>query len=1113
MKRILLFCMSLVVAMSMFAAELNIYASGLKAGGMSADKKVQVEYLLNAPATAVEIHVLDATNAVVLNQAVTDADLLTKGQHAVTIDVSTLAVGEYQWEVKASAEATIEAAKVTGVEKRFNFYTPEGVAVDNSPESPYFGRVYVTESREGLATGDGRTTHQGIYIYDAALEDVTNQGDNAYAGGVEWTESTTAIGSFQAHMQSPSRVKVDEEGNVFVTDNARISAADNHSGVWMMDPANPSADFKEVLDVTKRGTLFTRINDVAIEGKGENRILYVNDWTDAIVRFPIGTCETPYSIQPTAADSLFTLADLNIVNAFNSIGLDGRGGFWIFQYRGQLDEYPIITHVNSKYERDYYVAKGNNNTSITGGNKRGGGAVSPDGGMIVINSEIGGVKKIVVLKVSYDENGVASAEDFVAVDGYTNIEGFAFDVAGNLYTASASKEYFEAWTLPKADNSFVTPAPKAQPIKVESTIVAVTGVSLDKNSADMKVGEQLTLVATVAPADATNKSIQWSSSDEEVAAVTNEGKVSAQKAGNATITVKTADGEFTAECAITVTNVDVEEVKLNTTAETLYKGETLKLTATILPANATNKNVAWTTSDAEIATVSEEGLVTAVAVGSAVITVTTEDQQKTATCTITVPEGAYPNIYAYGLKLESKGEEVVVGFNLNAPATEVQVLAYDAEGKEYVVAFAENVAAEYQTLKLDLANLVPGTYTWAVRAEAELTTEDDPVLVRQYTSITFNKPRGMVIDNNVNSPYFGQIYVTDGGSTVENSGMYILDPKLNSDEQIYTTGYSASAASPMRPTIGEDGLVYVTDWSDNAGNIHIFDPANPTEEKLVFGGTFTSKDGIWNTEDGKFIHGSISGCYVAGTGADRVLYTFDEDYTPAEGNKMCMLRYDIGALENPWAAEPSAVAYNNAEKFEQNGDSKILPSVAGGWWISQDRATDSKEVPALIHLSKDGVVDYNSNGSMGGRTRGAVTFNEDQTLCITAADNALRVNEVIWTDGVPAIKTLGGIPTTFGSQNNATCYDVALDRAGNIYASGDGKTLCVWAVYKDENVCVTPAAEGLSFEVTEVSGLENIEAGKMLKKGVYSVTGQYLGESAEGLQSGIYIIDGKKVVK
>lgn len=1094
MKRILLFCVSCLIAMTTFAAELNIYASGLKAGGMSADKKVQVEYLLNAPATAVEIHVLNADNTVAISLPVTDAALLTKGAHSATVDVSSLAVGEYRWEVKATAEAN-ETSQIVAVETR-TFSTPRGLDIDKNPANESFGNIYVSDPVGAVSEG------AGIWLYRPDM--TTPLVNTPYMDG-----------EFNPKAASPMHVFVAQDGLVYVSD-----WGDLNPNITIFDPANPTAPGKKVFKGESDGDGVEKDGDgVAIHGSmvsayalgtGADRKLFTIDEdiitygksAGNIYRYDIGELTATWEKAPSAIYYNDTLN--KIQNMCNKIYPDYlKGGVWIGQHRyTDASSIPSFMHMKDNGELDYVSG------SLGDFNNRGTFTINKEGTLLVTPA----LSALKVYEISYvnDSAVLTLKESIASVVASSACYDVAFDYAGNVFAVN-NGSVLKAVALAKADNSAVTPAPATQPIKVESTVVAVTGVTLDKTSADMKVGEQLTLVATVAPDDATNKSVAWTSSDAEVAAVSADGTVSALKAGTATITVTTQDGEKTATCAVAVTNVDVESIVLDKTAATIYKGETLQLNATIAPANATNKSIAWTTSDEAVATVDAEGLVVAVGTGSATITATTEDKQLTAACAVTVPEGAYPNIYAYGLKLESTADGVTVGFNLNAPATQVRVLAYDAEQNEYVVATVSDAKAEYQTVELNTADLPAGTYTWAVEAQAELVTEDDPVLVRQYATNTFKSPRGLAIDNNVNSQYFGQIYVTDGGdgAAAEVSGLYIFDPKLNGGDSLYTTGWSASKASPMRPTVGEDGLVYITDWSDNAGNIHIFNPATMAEETPVFGGTFSGAKGIWNTDDGKFIHGSISGCYVTGTGADRVLYTFDEDYN---NEAMAMLRYDIGALETPWAAEPSAVAYDNADKYEQNGDSKIIPSVAGGWWISQDRATDSQEIPALIHVSKDGVVDFNSNGTFGGRTRGAVTFNEDQTYCFSAADNAIRINEVTWTDGVPAIKTLIAIPTTFGAQNSSSCYDIAVDRAGNVYASGDGKSLCVWAVYKDENLCVTPAAEGLTFEVVE-TGIETLDAQKLMKKGVYSVTGQYLGETFDVLQSGVYIINGKKVVK
>lgn len=84
--------------------------------------------------------------------------------------------------------------------------------------------------------------------------------------------------------------------------------------------------------------------------------------------------------------------------------------------------------------------------------------------------------------------------------------------------------------------------------------VSVTGVTLNKTSTSIAVGANETLTATVAPSTATNKTVTWSTSDATIATVSN-GKVAGVKAGTATITVKTADGNKTATCAVTITEV------------------------------------------------------------------------------------------------------------------------------------------------------------------------------------------------------------------------------------------------------------------------------------------------------------------------------------------------------------------------------------------------------------------------------------------------------------------------------------------------------------------------------------------------------------------------------
>lgn len=158
------------------------------------------------------------------------------------------------------------------------------------------------------------------------------------------------------------------------------------------------------------------------------------------------------------------------------------------------------------------------------------------------------------------------------------------------------------------------------------SIIHVSSVSLDETSLNLLTGDRATLTATVLPTNATDKTISWSSSDESVATVKN-GKVTAISAGQATISATTKDGGLTASCIVNVTQkiVPVNGVSLNYSELELSVGDSENLIAQVLPTNATNKAVLWSTTDEEVASVSENGKVTAFKVGETMIVVTTVD--------------------------------------------------------------------------------------------------------------------------------------------------------------------------------------------------------------------------------------------------------------------------------------------------------------------------------------------------------------------------------------------------------------------------------------------------------------------------------------------------------
>ena len=169
-------------------------------------------------------------------------------------------------------------------------------------------------------------------------------------------------------------------------------------------------------------------------------------------------------------------------------------------------------------------------------------------------------------------------------------------------------------------------------VTVSDPVVPVKGIKLDKTTAEMKTGETLPLTATIEPEDASSKEVKWTSSDNTTATVSAKGVVKALKAGKVTITA-TAN-KLTATCEITITDIEVAYITLDKTEANLVKGETVQLTATVTPTNATNPTVVWSSDNEKVATVDQTGKVTAVGGGEAVITAKAGD--KTATCKVTV---------------------------------------------------------------------------------------------------------------------------------------------------------------------------------------------------------------------------------------------------------------------------------------------------------------------------------------------------------------------------------------------------------------------------------------------------------------------------------------------
>lgn len=245
-------------------------------------------------------------------------------------------------------------------------------------------------------------------------------------------------------------------------------------------------------------------------------------------------------------------------------------------------------------------------------------------------------------KVTSRKSGYTANSIFLPANGMKSGSSVSDGgTVGNYWTSSISAGYpyyaispFFDSSNKNSDNCYRYFGLGVRP--VQGAVVPVTSITIPE-TLSLIIGASKTLSATVLPANATYKNLTWTSSDASVATVDANGKVTAVALGTATVTAYSADGEVKAECVVS-SNQLAESITLDKTAIEIYVGdEPVTLTATVLPETTTDKSVTWISSKTSVATVDDEGSITAVANGTAIITATAKDGSgKSATCAVTV---------------------------------------------------------------------------------------------------------------------------------------------------------------------------------------------------------------------------------------------------------------------------------------------------------------------------------------------------------------------------------------------------------------------------------------------------------------------------------------------
>lgn len=370
--------------------------------------------------------------------------------------------------------------------------------------------------------------------------------------------------------------------------------------------------------------------------------------------------------------------------------------------------------------------------------------------------------------------------------------------------------------------------------EVEIPKVAVSGITLNNSTLSLTTGQNFTLQAMLSPSNATNKEVTWESSDAGVAAVSKDGVVTAKKAGKATIVAKAADesGKY-ASCVVTVTEAkkEVTGVTLNKSSLNLGVGGSEVLSATVLPADATNKQVTWLSSTPSIATVSQSGVVTGVKEGTTQISVITADGSKTAICSVTV-SGQTP-------------------ITPTEPGTQTGGIIDPATGKTAAATFSGmEIELDYTSTAYNGSDKEPGV---AIQdASGNDLTEDVDYTLDYYNNLTVGKATVIVSGKGKYAGVIAGVRFTIKPKTVTvKSVKKASSRKLNvvwASHKTQTTGFQVRYATTKKFKSGTYKTVTLTSKSATSKAL----------TKLKAGKTYYVKVRAYKTVDGKKIYSSWS---------------------------------------------------------------------------------------------------------------------------------------------------------------------------------------------------------------------------------------------------------------
>lgn len=463
----------------------NPYAYALSSTYDDQTKKLSVQYALNAPADKVEIVVYNGDEEIEVQEQA--ADGLTAGKHAATISCDAFAPKtKLTWAVRVNGLSPLAPVQHG---TQYSMFCPHGVAVDNNPESEYFGRILATESMHSVTSktaqayiSGSEANGAGIYAFSPDFKVIASaEGKNVFNGGEVFKNTFTGYGAGTAF--APLRVRISGDGRIFAT-----ALDDRGTFLWELSQDlttwTPlvSGTINEGVIRDNEGKFLGAFNAaLEVAGSGEDLKLLALSCNGAgyqgyngknyfVHEYKIGTAKT----LTAAPDSLFSLDGVSstIVSNQASLVYDGQGGYWLGNSRSAADQVQLA-HLNAEGKRDWYA---------TAGGFYGGGGVMFKDGLLYVGKDrtSGSVGNFGIYTVNRDEQGVVTGikEVFaVRCDGIgRNINDFAMDFGHNLFIVGNSNEKIEQFALPYSGEN-ETPAAQKFAFFVGGDPTAITTIN------------------------------------------------------------------------------------------------------------------------------------------------------------------------------------------------------------------------------------------------------------------------------------------------------------------------------------------------------------------------------------------------------------------------------------------------------------------------------------------------------------------------------------------------------------------------------------------------------------------------------------------------------------